>query len=576
MDALTAQLRAEHPDVYPAHGGLTFGIVPLQEQVVGGVRRGLLVLAGAVACVLVIACVNVASLLLSRALARRKEMALRAALGASRVRLVRQALTESLLLAAFGGIAGVLLAVLCLRGIRLLGAQSVPRLHEIGINAQVLLFTFALSVVSGVLFGLAPALGLARVDLQRGLKGVPGAGDALHPRGQWSRRTLVVAELALAVVLLVGAGLLIRSFDRLQDVSPGFDANQVLTLELTLSGRKYADANAVSEGYRLVDERLRALPGVVSAGAVSALPLSEMMSWGPISVEGRELAGGFVNVDQRIVAGDYFEAMRIPLIEGRRFTREDTRAQPRVVIVDRRMAEQMWPGGSALGKRIRIGGMDARADVPWLTVVGVVGRIKQDALDADSRMAIYCPHAQSPTRAMNLVVRSTESSAAIASSVRSAIAAFDSDLPIYRVQMMQARVDASLAERRFSMLLLTLFAAVALGLAMVGTYGVMAYAVSQGARELGIRVALGATPRGILGLVVGQGLTMAVAGVGAGLVGALLASRLLRGLLFEIPAWDPATYVTIAALLGVVSLAASIVPARRTARTDPLAALKTD
>ncbi|MEO7274873.1 MAG: ABC transporter permease [Vicinamibacterales bacterium] len=574
MDALTAQLRAEHPDVYPAHGGLTFGVVPLQEQVVGGVRRGLLVLAGAVACVLVIACVNVAGLLLSRALARRKEMALRSALGASRVRLVRQALTESLLLATVGGTAGVLLAGLGLKAIRRLGANSEPRLHEIGINAQVLLFTVALSVVSGVLFGLAPALGLARVDLQRGLKGGPGGLDALHTRGYWSRRMLVVAELALAVVLLVGAGLLIRSFDRLQEVSPGFDANQVLTLELTLSGRKYADANAVSEGYRLLNERLGALPGVASVGGVSALPLSRMMSWGPISVEGRTLAGGFVNADQRIVAGAYFEAMRIPSIEGRRFTREDTRATPRVVIVDRRLAEQMWPGESAIGKRIRIGGMDARPDVPWLTVVGVVGRIKQDALDADSRMAIYFPHAQSPTRAMNLVVRSPESAVALASSVRGTVAAFDPDLPIYRVQTMRARVDASLAERRFSMLLLTVFAAVALGLAMVGTYGVMAYAVSQGARELGIRVALGATPRAILGLMVGQGLTMAVAGVGVGLVGALSATRLLRGLLFEIAAWDPATYVTIAAILGVVSLAASLAPARRAARTDPLSALK--
>jgi predicted permease len=578
MDRLTAALRAEHLDVYPPHGGLTFSIVPLQEQVVGDVRLPLLVLSGAVACVLLIACANVANLLLARALARQKEMALRSALGASRGRLVRQVITESLLLAMGGGVLGMAVSVFCVSAIRLVGARSVPRLHEISPNGQVLLFTIAVAVLSGLLFGILPALRLAKVDLQQGLKtfagGVVSGGSG---RGNWTRQSVVMAELALAVVLLIGAGLLVRSFARLQRVSPGFSATDVLTMELTLTGRKYADGPAVAEGYRRLDERFAAIPGVTATGAISALPLSQMMAWGPVSIEGRRVSGeAFVNVDQRVVAGRYFEAMQIPLLHGRLFTPQDLRTTGRVVIVDARMAADVWPGESALGKRLRTGGMDARSDAPWLTVVGVVGHIKQDGLDADSRMALYYPHAQSPTRSMTVVVRSAAAPAALVPRVKRALAGIDSDLPMYKVQTMDARVAASLAERRFSMLLLSAFAIVALALAAVGTYGVMAYAVSQSTRDLAIRMALGASPQRLLALVMGQAMRLSIAGIGLGLLGAVLLTRVLRGLLFEVKASDPLTYAGIVALLAAVTLLASAIPARRAARTNALESLKGD
>ncbi|HEX6975542.1 MAG TPA: ABC transporter permease, partial [Vicinamibacterales bacterium] len=535
MDGITASLRAAHPDVYPPNGGLTFSIVPLHEQVVGDVRRSLLVLVGAVGFVLLIACANVANLLLSRALARQREMAVRAALGASRGRILRQLLTESVILALGGGLLGLVFAAITLRGIHALGTKSVPRLGDIGIDTGALLFTLGLSVASGILFGLAPALRLGRSDLHASLKDARGSSgtSAVWGRGHNMRRLLVVSELALSVMLLIGAGLLIRSFAHLQGIQPGFDARGVLTLELTMSGRKYADGQVVGQTYRQLVERLSSVPGVTAAGAVSSLPLSQMMAWGPITVEGRVAPAGesFINVDQRMVAGDYFRVMEIPLVAGRFFTAQDTRAVQRVVIVDEHMAQQLWPGEDALGKRIRTGGMDANPNAPWMTVVGVVGRIKQDALDTESRMAVYFPHQQVPARAMNIVVRTPSDPAALASAVRREIHAIDPDLPIYNVRTMTARVDESLARRRFAMLLLTVFAALALGLAAVGIYGVIAYLVNQGARELGIRLALGATPGGILLLIVRQGVAVSAAGIGVGVAAAFAMTRFMESLL---------------------------------------------
>ncbi len=565
MDSLTARLRREHPDLYPANGGLTFGIVPLREQVVGDVRKAVTILVGAVGFVLLIACANVANLLLSRALGRQKEMLVRSALGAGRGRIVRQLLTESLLLALAGGVLGILFAFWSLEGIRALGTASVPRLGEIAINGQVLLFTMAVSMGSGVLFGLAPALRLSGVALGRRDRG------ATVPR---HANLLVMAELALSVVLLIGAGLLVRSFAHLQQVAPGFNPADVLTLEVTMSGRKYADANAVIESYRQVWARLARLPGVTAVGAVSALPLSQMFAWGPITVEGRTPPPGekFINVDQRIVAGDYFRVMQIPLLEGRFFTEHDVRTGQRVTIVDRHMAEQIWPGESAVGKRVRIGGGDG--DPPWTTVVGVVGRVKQYALDSDSRIALYFAHTQFPTRAMNIVVRGGPSPEALSAPVRAEMQALDPDLPIYNVRTMATRVSESLARRRFSMLLLTLFATLALGLAAIGTYSVMAYLVSQGTRELGIRIALGATPQRILMMVVGHGMFLAVAGIVAGVACAFVVTRFMAALLFGVGATDVLTFLAVATLLIVIALVASGIPARRAARVDPIVALR--
>ncbi len=581
MDGITARLRAEHPGVYPPNGGLTFDIVPLKEEVVGDVRTSLLVLTGAVGFVLLIACANVANLLLSRAMARQREMAVRSALGASRARILRQLLTESVLLALAGGGVGLALAALSLTGIHALGAGSVPRLDDVGIDGGVLLFTLALSILSGVVFGFAPALRLGRLDVHATLKdagrGASGT-SALWGRGHNMRRALVVAELALSVMLLIGAGLLIRSFARLQDVPPGFTARGVLTLELTMSGRKYASGPIVAETYRQLLARLSRLPGVTAAGAVTSLPLSQMMAWGPITVEGRTPQAGepFINVDERFVSGDYFQAMEIPLVAGRLFTDLDTPATQRVVVVDEHMAGQLWPGQDPLGKRIRTGGMDARPDAPWMTVVGVVGRIKQDALDADSRMAVYFPHLQVPVRAMNVVVRTAGDPAGLAAAARKGIRDLDPDLPIYNVRTMDDRVAESLARRRFAMLLLTLFAALALGLASVGVYGVIAYLVNQGARELGIRLALGATPRAVLLLIVRQGMAVALAGVTIGLAAAFVLTRFMESLLFGVRATDPLTFGSIAVLLTLVALAASSIPALKAARIDPMVSLRAE
>ena len=577
MDALTARLRQEHPALYPPNGGLTFSVVPLQDQVVGDVRASVIVLAGAVSFVLLIACANVASLLLSRALDRQREIAVRAALGASRNRIVRQLLTESVLLAVAGGALGLVLAYWTLAGIRVLGPASVPRLHEIGIDATVLLFAFVVSVGSGILFGLAPALRLGALNLHDSLKdaarGASGAG-AVWGRGQRGRRLLVVAELALSVTVLVGAGLLIRSFVRLQNVPPGFNPSGVLTMELTLTPPRHADGAAVLESYRQLWPRLAKLPGVTAAGGISALPLSGMMAWGPITVEGRVPPPGerFINADQRFVGGDYFRAMEIPLISGRPFNEHDTRTSERVVVVDEFMAKQYWPGADAVGKRIRLGGLDSNG--PWMTVVGVVGRIKQDALETDSRIAIYFPHTQFPTRAMNVVLKTTADPVSLAAPALAEIRRMDPDLPVYNVRAMSDRVEESLARRRFAMLLLSLFAALALGLAALGVYGVLAYLVSHGTREIGIRLALGATPRAILALIVRHGLTLTVLGLVAGTVAALTLARFMQRLLFQVDARDPATFIGVMIVLLAVAFAATVIPARRAARIDPIESLR--
>jgi predicted permease len=579
LDALTARLRHDFPEVYPPNGGLTFGIVPLKEQVVGDVQRPLLLLQGAVGLVLAIACVNVANLLLSRAVARQKEIAVRTAIGASAGRIVRQLLTESALLGVLGGALGIGFAFLGVQGVRVLGTRSVPRLQEVGVDAAALAFTLAVSVVSSALFGLAPALRAVHLDLVGSLKdadrGASG-GSALWGRGNNLRRLLVVAELALSLVLLVGAGLLLKSFARVENVSPGFDAKGVLTMELTATGPKYKDAEAVRTGYKRLYERFEAIPGVTAAGGVTSLPLSEMFAWGPVVVEGRVPPPGekFLNADQRLVGGRYFEAMKIPLLSGRLFDEHDTPEKPRVVLVDQHMAKVVWPGQDPLGKRIALG--DLAAERSWATVVGVVGNVKQDALDADSRIALYLSQTQGAGRSMNVVVRAKGDPAALVAAVRRELDAVDRDLPLYRVMTMDARVAESLARRRFTTLLLGLFAGVALVLAAVGIYGVMSYLVRQGTREIGIRMAIGATPRGVLALVIKQGMALALAGVLLGLVASLALTRLLSRLLFGVAPHDLATLSSISLLLGAVALLATLLPARRAARVDPMKALRSE
>ena len=577
MDTITARLRQAHPEVYPPNGKLTFIVLPLLEQVVGNVRHTLWLLLAAVGCVLLIACANVANLMLSRALARQREIAVRTAVGATATRIIRQLLTESVLLAVCGGILGVLFALISVHWTRILGPRSVPRLGDVGIRADALLFTLLISVASGILFGLAPALRVASVNLLSTLKdserGSAGT-SAMWGRGNNLRRLLVITELAISVVVLIVAGLLLRSFARLQHVALGFNPSNVLTLELTMSGDKYRDPQVVRSTYRQLWERLEHLPGAVSAGGVSSLPLSQMDAWGPINVEGHVLPPGekFINADERIVSGHYFEAMQIPLLKGRLFNNQDTADKPRVLVVDEFMAQQLWPNEDPLGKRISTGDLAAKPE--WATVIGVVGRIKHDALDSDSRMALYMPLDQFIPRAMNIVLRSSTDPASMASAVNHELHELDRDLPTYRVITMDQRIAESLSRRRFTTVLLTLFASLALALAAVGIYGVMAYLVSQGTREIGIRMALGATQRTILRLVIRQGMFLALCGVGIGLIAAVAFARLVSGLLFDVRAIDPLTFAAIAGLLAGVALLASYIPARRAARIDPMISLR--
>jgi predicted permease len=579
MDVLTARLRREHPAVYPLNGGLTFGIVPLLEQVVGDARRPLFVLLGAVGFVLLIACANVGNLQLSRAVARQKEIAIRTALGASRARIIRQLLTESILLALCGGAAGIVLSLWALQWIRVLGPKSVPRLAEIGIHGEALFFTLLLSIFSGALFGLAPSLRLGRRDLHSALKeesrGSAGTGS-MWGRGNNLRGLLVISELALSVVLLIGAGLLIRSFAHLQNVQPGFNPQNVLTFELTMTGKKYGDKPALLNTYRQLFENLEQLPGVTAAGAVTPIPMSETFAWGPITVEGRTPLPGenFINADVRIAAGHYFQAMEIPLLQGRFFNEQDNSTNPQVAIVDDYMAQQLWPGQNPIGKRIRNGGLDSTS--PWITVVGVVARIRQYSLDTESRIAFYSPQTQFVTRGMDLVLRSSAAPASLTAAVKQAVGKVDPELPMYDVRTMAQRVETSLASRRFAMTLLGLFAGLALALATIGIYGVMAYLVSQGTREIGIRMALGATQRNILNLIVRKGMALTSLGVGIGLAAAFALTRLMRALLFGVNSTDPITFAGIALLLGGVALLASYIPARRAARVDPMISLRSE
>lgn len=577
MNTITARLRQDHPDVYPPNGGLTFIILPLLEQVVGNVRHTLWLLLAAVGCVLLIACVNVANLLLSRALGRQREIAIRTAVGASTGRVIRQLLTESVLLALCGGALGVLLAFIGIHWTHVLGPRSVPRLEEVGIRGDALLFTFLISVASGILFGLAPALRMARVDMLARLKnserGSAGA-SAMWGRGNNLRRLLVIAELSISVVVLIAAGLLLRSFILLERVDPGFNPNNVLTVELALSGDKYQDPKANRAASRRFLENLERLPGVTSVGAVSSLPLSGMLAWGPIIVEGRVPLPGekFINADQRVVAGHYFETMQIPLLKGRYFNDDDTADKPPVVIVDEFMAKQLWPNQDPLGKRVSFS--DLKAPPVWATVVGVVGRIKQEKLDSDSRMALYFPHSQYISRLFNLVVRTTTDPASLTSAVNHELHEVDGDLPLYGVVTMDQRIADSLARRRFTAVLLALFAGFALILAAIGIYGVMAYLVNQGTREIGIRMALGATQPSVLKLVVKQGMTLAFTGVAIGMVAAFAFARLVSGLLYGVTSNDPLTFTLVAVLLSIVALIASYIPARRAARIDPMVCLR--
>ena len=552
----------------------TFGmhVVTLQEQVVGDVRRALLVLLGSVALVLLIACANVANLLLTRAAGREKEVAIRAAMGAGWQRIARQLLTESIFLALLGGAVGLLVAEASLYAVRTMNPGNIPRLEDIKLSGTVLLFTFGISLVTGILFGLVPVWRATRVNLNNSLKagGRSGQSDGgLQLRRHRLRGLLVVSELCLSLMLLIAAGLLVRSFVRLQNVPPGFSTANILTMQVAADDPKYKDNKATVNFYREIEERVSHLPGVRSEGVVSTLPLTGAVGWGGINVEGyMPPPGQELQVDIRTASTDYFRTMGIPLIEGRFFSQNDTAEMPLVVIIDEKFAQRFWPHDNPIGKHLWF---DPKKP---FTIVGVVGVVKQYGLETDGKIATYFSHQQEPGSGMFFVVRSSSDVTPLSGPITREIHAVDPTAVVYGIRSMQDRLYDSLARQRFASTMLGAFALFALLLAAVGLYGVMSYLVSQSTRDIGVRIALGARPSDILGMVVRQGMELSAVGILAGLAGAFAVTRVMTSLLFGVSAIDAATFAAVPGILAAVALAATVIPALRATRVDPMIALR--
>jgi predicted permease len=571
LDAIAANLRREY---MPGADRSNWGLVTqsLSELVVGEIRRALWILMGIVGLVLLIACANVANLLLARAADRQKEMAIRTALGAGRWRVIRQLLTESALLALMGGALGLSLAWFGVNALVEVNQVQIPRANEIGLDWRVLAFTLGVSLLTGIIFGLVPALQASKADLHETLK--EGGRTGSSGARAWVRNTLVALEMALALVVLVSAGLLIRSFWRLQQVNPGFAPQNVLAMSLTLPATKYREPAQRDNFYKELLQKVRALPGVQAAGATSNLPLSGNNSSGSFRIEGRETPQGqsLPHGDRWAATTDYFSTMKIPIIRGRFFDDRDTMESQPVAIIDVAMARKYWPDEDPVGKRISFQSRDNNRI--WREIVGIVGHVKHRGLEGESRVQYYIPHSQAQNSFMSLVVRTNADPASLTGVVRGAISQLDKDLPVFRVRTMEQYVIDSTAQRRFAMTLVGIFAAVALALAGVGLYGVLSYSITQRSHEIGIRMALGAQVRDVLRLVIGQGMLLALAGVVLGSAAAFLLTRLMANLLFEVTPSDPLTFVTIVFLLTLVALLACFVPARRATKVDPIEALR--
>lgn len=577
MTGIAARLEEAYPD---ANAGWTVNVHGLHDLMVEDIRPVLQVLGAAVLAVLLVVCANVANLLLVRAARREREMAVRTALGAGRGRLAVQLLTETLLLALGGGLLGLVVGVWGTRALVAMNADDIPRAGEIGLDPSVFFFTLAVALTAGLLAGLAPVVHSARADLQGSLKeGTSGAGEG--SRARLLRRGLVLAEVAIAVVLLVAAGLLIRSLLGMSSISPGFEAEGVLTARVSLPEASYPGDPEIEAFYRRLGERLDAIPGVESSGAGFPLALTGAGYFLSYYVEGRpepppqEVPSAGI----RFVTPGYLETLKVPLLAGRGITEADRQGSRPVALVDRAMAERTWPGESPLGARITFSGVDAEEE-DWMEVVGVVGNVRHADLGTDPEAQIYLPMAQAPFDTATLLLRTTGDPEALTTAVRDAVRAVDPSLPVFRVSTLEDVVSASLADQRFSATLLGVFAGLALVLASLGVYGVISYSVAQRSRELGLRMALGARRDGVLKLVIGQGMVLVVVGVGAGVVlsfvASFVASRLLRSLLHEVGTADPLTYVAVPAVLLAVGLLATLVPALRATRVDPIVALRTE
>jgi putative ABC transport system permease protein len=567
LDVIARRLGEQYPDTN-RNGGVL--LVPLQEELVGGARTALLVLLGAVLFMLLIACVNVANLLLARSAARRREFAVRAALGASRTRLVRQLLTESMLLSLAGGGVGFLLAVWGVDLILAAGAGAIPRASEVGVDSRAFFFTLAASALTGLLFGLAPALNFSAPDVNGALK-EGGRGASAGRRQARSQGALVVAEIALALVLLVGGGLLLKSYARLRGVDPGFDAGRVLTARLDLPEVRYGERASQADFARRALERLRALPGVEAAGVVNDLPLSGSRSSRSFDLDGREQSPT-PQADYRKASPDYFRAAGIRLVRGRGFNEADDEAAPPVAVINEACARRYFAGEEPLGRRLIYS--DGHGGQLKREVVGVVADVKHESLAAQREPEVYVPFAQHPQGSMFFALRTAADPQALAAPLRKAVLELDGDLPVYSVMTMQQRVDSSVAPQRFNALLVAVFACAALLLAGVGVFGVMSFLVAERTHEIGVRLALGAGRADILRLVAGRGLRLALAGVALGIPVALALTRAMTRLLYEVTASDPLVFAGIALLLTSVALLACLVPARRATKVDPMVALR--
>lgn len=579
LDAFVANLRTEFPKEYPTDLGWSVRLLAAHETLVGNVQTTLLVLLGAVGLVLLVACANIANLLLARSSSRRREMAIRLALGAGRKRLITQLLTESLLLAFLGGVAALFVVSTTMSLLIGFLPADLPRLNEIGINGPVLGFVFLLSTVTGLLFGLVPALQSSRPNMAVNLKeGSQGAGGSA---GHRFRSALVIVEFALSLILMIGAGLLLRSFGRLMEVNPGFDANNVLMARIWLP----VPNNPELDPYRppekrvaFVQEILRrtsTLPGVryAAVGSGNGVPLIGPHNTGGFTIEDQPTPDtNLPSAQVSSVSPEFFHALNTPLLRGRVFEHSDDIKAPNVALIDEALARRYFAEQDPVGRRIKRGGSASKA--PWMTIVGVVGNIKSDGFDKPDQPHLYLPILQNVGYAMAIYLRTDGHSAGLTQSLREQVQAVDPNLPIFGERTMEQVVSESLAQRRFAMQVVGLFGLLAMLLAGIGIYGVMAYAVSQRTREIGIRIALGANRRSILGWVFRQGLTLIVVGVGLGLIGAFAFTRLLRSLLFGVAPTDLVTYAALAALLALVALLACYIPARRATKVDPLVALR--
>ena len=573
MNVIGANLEKQYPDSNTRRGVM---LIPYHNDLTHDYSEALWLILGAVGCVLLIACVNVANLLLARATARYKEIAVRAALGADRWRVIRQLLTESLSLALVGGLLGLLLAWWGTAALIRLIPEDVPRLAEISIDRWVFGFTLLISAVTGVVFGLAPALQASKVELTEAMKEGSRGSGAGGGRGRL-RGALVVAEIAIALVVLIGAGLLLQTFRRLQQVDLGFDTHNILTATVELPDARYPKPEQAAAFYQILLDRLKAMPGVEAVSAIVPQPLSGDTMMISFDIEGRNIPKGERPASHfRSISLDYFSVMKIPLLAGRAFTERDDAHSPGVVIVNETFAKRHFPNESPIGKHVKPG-IAHEGEPVWREIVGVVKDVKhRQSLSRDYEPEYYLPHAQMPINSMNLIVRATNDPRSLARSLQHEVQSLDRDIPVFRIKTLEQYLGVAVAQPKFNALLLSLFAGLALLLTAIGLYGVMSYSVIQRAQEIGIRIALGARTGDVLKMVLRQGLKLTAMGLLIGLAAAYALTRYMQSLLFGVKATDPLTFAAISLLLVAVALLACWLPARRATEVDPLEALRTE